>query len=129
MSSPAAQPIKFVLVGAGGYGVNLGIFAALLRLGVAYVAASLAAYLCANAVMYVGNRYFTFRLGHDGFWRAYPRYLLVGAVVGGLNAGLLASLVEGTGVDPRVGQALSLLALTPPSFMLVRSWTFRLSHA
>jgi len=129
MSRSAPQSVKFVLVGAGGYGVNLSVFAALLGLGCPYVPASVLAYLCSNALMYVGNRYFTFRLGHDGFWRSYARYLVVGAVVAGLNAALLAMLVEGAGLDPRFGQAVSLLALTPVAFLLVRRWTFQLRMA
>ena len=61
--------------------------------------------------MYVGNRYFTFRLGHTGFWRAYARYLAVGLLVAAVNAALLSALVESTGIDPRAGQAVSLLML------------------
>ena len=63
--------------------------------------------------MYVGNRYFTFRLGHEGFWRAYLSYMLVGGIVVALAAGLLAMLVEWLGVDPRLGQAISLLLVMP----------------
>ena len=129
MNRSAAQPVKFVLVGAGGYAVNLSVFAALFGVGCPYVAASLFAYFCSNVLMYVGNRYFTFRLGHDGFWRSYARYLVVGAVVAGLNAALLAIIVEGANVDPRVGQAVSLLTLTPVAFLLVRRWTFQLRTA
>ena len=129
MTSCAPQPLKFVLVGGGGYGVNLLAFAALLALDVAYIAASLAAFSAASALMYLGNRYFTFRLGHDGFWQAYLRYLLVGSIVAGLNAVLLASLVEWAGADPRVGQAFSLAALTPVAFVLNKRWTFRLGTA
>jgi putative flippase GtrA len=126
LSSSVTQPVKFVLVGACGYAVNLVAFAALFTLGVAYVAASLVAYFGSNALMYLGNRYFTFRLGNGGFWPAYLRYLLVGCIVAGLNAALLATLVEGAGADPRVGQALSLAALTPVAFVLNKRWTFQL---
>jgi putative flippase GtrA len=124
-----AQPVKFVAVGAGGYLVNLLVFAGLYGLGTPYVVASILAYLFANALMYLGNRYFTFRLGHQGFWGAYLRYMLVGGVVVGLNAGILAALVEGTGIDPRLGLAISLLLITPIAFVLFKRWTFRLSSA
>jgi hypothetical protein len=40
--------------------------------------------------MYLGSRHFTFRLGHEGFWAAYLRYMLVG-VVTVLTAVILAS--------------------------------------
>jgi putative flippase GtrA len=123
------QPAKFVAVGAGGYLVNLLVFAGLYGLGTPYVVASILSYLVANALMYLGNRYFTFRLGHEGFWGAYLRYMLVGGVVVGLNAGILAALVEGTGIDPRIGLAISLLLITPLAFVLFKRWTFRLSSA
>ena len=83
----------------------------------------------ANALMYFGNRYFTFGLGHDGFWSAYMRYMVVGAVVVALNAGILAALVQGTGIDPRLGQAISLLLITPVAFVLFKRWTFRIKPA
>ena len=124
-----AQPVKFLLVGAGGYLVNLLVFAGLYAIGIQYVTASVLAYLASNALMYLGNRYFTFRLGHEGFWSAYLRYMLVGVLVVGLNAGLLAALVEGTGIDPRLGQAVSLLLITPVAFVLFKRWTFRLEPA
>jgi putative flippase GtrA len=124
-----AQPAKFVAVGAGGYVANLVAFAGLYDIGTPYVAASVLSYLIANALMYLGNRYFTFRLGHEGFWGAYVRYMLVGGVVVGLNAGILAALVEGTGIDPRLGLAISLLLITPLAFVMFKQWTFRLRPA
>lgn len=129
MRGTLAQPAKFVLVGAGGYVANLSVFAALYGLGGRYLAASLVAYFVSNALMYVGNRYFTFGLAHDGFVAAYFRYVVVGGVVAALTAALLALLVEGLAVDPRLGQALSLLAVTPLAFLLNRRWTFQLAPA
>jgi putative flippase GtrA len=121
-----AQPAKFLIVGTAGYLINLGIFAGIYGLGMPYIPASILSYFVSNAFMYLGNRYFTFRLGHEGFWGAYLRYMVVGAVVVGLNAGVLAALVEGTGIDPRLGQAISLLIVTPVAFVLFKRWTFRL---
>jgi putative flippase GtrA len=121
----AAQPVKFLIVGAAGYAVNLGVFSGLHAAGLSYVPNSIVSYFVANALMYLGNRYFTFRLGHEGFWAAYLRYMIVGAVVAGLNAGILAALVEGTGIDSRIGLAISLLLITPPAFVMFKRWTFR----
>jgi putative flippase GtrA len=121
-----AQPVKFLIVGAAGYLINLAIFAGIYALGMPYVPASIVSYFISNAFMYLGNRYFTFGLGHEGFWGAYLRYMIVGTVVVGLNAGVLTALVEGTGIDPRLGQAISLLAVTPVAFVLFKRWTFRL---
>ena len=79
--------------------------------------------------MYLGNRYFTFRLGHEGFWAAYARYMIVGLVVAAMNAAVLAVLVEGLGLDETLAQALSLLAVTPPAYVLFKRWTFRIRPA
>ena len=129
MTPRLAQPAKFILVGAGGFVLNVAAFTALFRLGVQYAASSVTAYLVANAAMYVGNRRFTFRLANDGFLRDYVRYVAAGLVVAALTAALLVLLVEGVGVDPRLGQALALTALTPVAFVLVKRWTFRLRPA
>jgi putative flippase GtrA len=123
----AAQPARFLAVGAVGYGVNLLTFALLVAAEVEYVLASVVSYLVSNILMYIGNRYFTFRLGNDGFWTAYARYLLVGLVVVTLNAGVLALLVEVVGLGATLGQALSLLIVTPVAFVLFKRWTFRLT--
>lgn len=126
MSGRAGQPVRFLLVGGAGYVVNLAVFAVLVAAGTRYVVASVLSYLVSNALMYLGNRYFTFRLGHEGFWSAYARYVLVGFVVVALNAGVLALLVEGGHLDETLAQALSLLAVTPVAFVLFKRWTFRL---
>jgi putative flippase GtrA len=122
----AGQPAKFLAVGSGGYAVGLFVFAALYAAGLPYAAASVAAYLSANALMYLGNRYFTFQLGHDGFWRAYGRYVGVGVVIALLNALLLLGLVEVCGLGARLGQALSLLLIAPAAFVAFKRWTFKL---
>ena len=122
----AAQPAKFLLVGVGGYVVNLAVFAFIETARPSYVFNSIVSYVIANALMYLGNRYFTFRLGSEGFWGAYLRYMVVGAVVAGLNAVILTALVEGTRIDPRIGVAISLLIVTPVAFVLFKRWTFRI---
>jgi putative flippase GtrA len=127
--SGVGQPVRFLVVGSGGYVVNLAVFAGLDALGTPYVPASVLSYAVANALMYLGNRYFTFRLGHEGFWGAYARYMLVGAIVVGLNAAILAALVEGTGINAVLGQAISLLLITPVAFVLFKRWTFRIRPA
>lgn len=122
---PVAQPARFLLVGTAGFAVNLAAFAALYRAGAPYLAASVASYLAANLFMYLGNRYYTFRLGHDGLGAAYVRYLGVGLLVAALTAALLAVLVDAVGLAPTVGQAIALLLLTPVGFVLFKRWSFR----
>lgn len=50
------QPARFLLVGAGGYVVNLAVFAALYELGMPYAADSIVSYFVSNVLMYLGNR-------------------------------------------------------------------------
>jgi putative flippase GtrA len=126
VQSRAGQPIRFLIVGAAGYGVNIAVFSGLVGVDVEYITASIASYAVSNALMYLGNRYFTFGLGHAGFWAAYLRYMIVGVVVVGLNAGVLAAIVEGTSLDVRIAQAISLLVVTPVAFVLFKRWTFQL---
>lgn len=120
-----AQPLRFLIVGAAGFVVNLGVFEALHRAGTPYIAAAVLSYLVSNALMYLGNRYFTFRLGHVGFWAGYLRYMAVGLLVVALNALLLAALVEGTGIDETLGNGVALLVVMPVAFVLFKRWTFR----
>jgi putative flippase GtrA len=125
-TSKTAEPVKFLLVGFAGYVATLATFAFLYGGGVSYAPASFVSYLGANALMYLGNRYFTFGLGHDGFWSAYRRYVLVGVFVAVLNALILGVLVERGIAEARAGQAISLLVVTPVAFVLFKRWTFGL---
>ena len=117
MTARLGQPAKFVVVGTGGFLLNLLVFSGLFGLGTWYLAASVLAYLVSNAAMYLGNRYFTFGLTHDGIVGAYLRYVVVGAAVAGMTVLLLAAFVEGLGLDPRPAQALALVLLVPLSFL------------
>jgi putative flippase GtrA len=129
MAGRLGQPAKFLVVGIGGFVLNVCAFTALFGLGAWYLAASVFAYLLSNAAMYVGNRYLTFGLSHDGFVGAYLRYLAVGGVVAGLTVVLLAGFVEGLGMDPRSAQALALSLLVPISFVLSKRFAFQLRPA
>lgn len=118
------QPLKFVAVGTGGFLLNLLAFTVLFDAGVVYVASSLIAYLCSNAAMYLGHRYWTFYPSRSRFLTAFLRYAVVGAIVALATAALLAVLVEGAGLGPRPGQALALATLVPLSFFLSKRWAF-----
>jgi putative flippase GtrA len=121
MSGEAA---RFALVGTAGYAVNVAAFTGLYALGARYGVAAVTAYLLSNALMYLGNRRFTFGPGRAGFWSGYLRFLLVGLLVVTLMVALLTGLVEALGSDPRLAQALALCLLTPLAFALNRRWTF-----
>ena len=46
-----------------------------------------------------------------------------------MNAAVLVVLVEGLGLDETLGQALSLLVVTPAAYVMFKRWTFRLRSA
>jgi putative flippase GtrA len=123
----SGQPLCFLGVGIFGYGANLATFALFYGAGARYAFAAVLAYLGSNAFMYIGNRYFTFGLGHEGFWAAYGRYLLVGCLIAALATGVLAGLVELAGLEPRFGQPLALLIVAPLAFSLFKRVSFRLA--
>ena len=114
----AAQPARFLIVGAGGFVLNLAIFALLHAAGVAYIVNSI-----------ISHPMDTGFFRNAGFWSAYLRYMIVGAVVAGLNVAILVALVQGTGIDSRIGVAISLLLITPVAFVLFKRWTFRIKPA
>lgn len=120
------QPVKFLVVGTGGYVVNLLLFYFLYDAGLKYQIASVVSYLIANVLMYFGNRYYTFQLGNKGFWSAFIRYLLVGMLVAGLTVSVLVVLVDVGGLHPMLGQGVALLVVAPLAFILFKRWTFRL---
>ena len=120
--------IKFCLIGASGVIVNLGIFTALLALGVNKFVASPIAIQCSIITNFLGNNYWTFR------WRS-----LVGGIrARGLrfNAVSLLSLaisyltfVVLSHVFPRAApQTLQFIGIIPATlvnYFLNSYWTFR----
>lgn len=119
------QAAKFVLVGAAGFVINLGIYATLIELTVPYAIAAVISYLVSNSAMFLGNRYWTFARRGFGLAREYARYLAVGLLVLASNVGLLALLVELTPLSEIMGQAIALIAVTPVAFIANKRWTFK----
>ena len=120
------QPLKFLVVGTGGYVINLIGFYFLYQAQVIYQVASVVSYIIANFLMYFGNRYYTFQLGHEGLWSALTRYLVVGLLVAGLTVIVLVMLVDVGGLHPMFGQGLALLLVAPIAFTLFKRWTFQM---
>jgi putative flippase GtrA len=119
------QLAKFCIVGASGYALNLGVFSALVHgAGVNYLLAAAVAFVIAVSSNYTWNRLWTFRAqrGHVGFQGL--RFLAVSLSAFGVNAGLLAVLVE-AGVDKVPAQAAAIVAVTPFSFLANKLWSFR----
>jgi putative flippase GtrA len=119
------QLVKFCLVGAAGYAVNLWVFSFLvLVLGIHYIPAAVCSFLVAVTNNYLWNRTWTFRRqrGHlvfQGF-----RFLLVSTVALAANLVFLGLLVA-FGVPKLPAQAIAIVLVTPWNFVANKLWSFR----
>ena len=119
------QLIRFGLVGASGYVVNLIVFTVLVHgVDVNYRLAATGAFLVAVANNFYWNRHWTFRArdGHAGFQAA--RFLTVSVVAFAFNLLILEILVAGLEVAEVPAQAMAIIAATPLSFLGNKLWSF-----
>lgn len=119
------QLVKFCVIGASGYVVNLAVYALLLRgAGLHYAPAAIGSFLVAVTNNYVWNRLWTFRgqRGHVVFQGL--RFLVVSTIALGGNLVLLYVLVE-AGLGPVVAQAIAIMLVTPVNFVGNKLWSFR----
>src|SRR5215212_5949854 len=94
------QLVKFSIVGASGYVVNLTVFGLLVKLaGIHYIPAAVMAFCVAVTNNFLLNRHWTFNAagGHAGFQAA--RFLTVSLVALGFNLIVLELLVSGAGTE------------------------------
>jgi len=118
------QLLKFSLVGASGYVVNLVVYTTAVEfVGAHYELGALAAFLVAVTNNYVLNRYWTFTPTGRSMREEAMRFLSVSVCAFSLNAGFLAFLVRG-GVAEVPAQLFALVTVAPMSFTLNRAWTF-----
>jgi dolichol-phosphate mannosyltransferase len=120
------QLVKFSIVGASGYVINLAVYATLLKgLGVHYRSAAVIAFCVAVTNNFLWNRHWTFkaRHGHAGFQAA--RFLVVSLVALAFNLVVLELLVSVAGVAKIPAQAVAVLAATPFNFVGNKLWSFR----
>lgn len=124
-TGPLSQFVRFALVGAGGYVVNLVTFALLVHgAGIDYRAAAVLAFLVAVANNFAWNRRWTFRAVGPGAVRQAGRFLAVSTLAAGLGLAILTALVDGLHLEAVAAQAIAIVAVTPLSFLANRRWTF-----
>ena len=120
------QLVRFGVVGASGYVVNLAVFALLVHgASVDYKLAAVGAFVVALSNNFLWNRWWTFRAsdGHAGFQAA--RFCVVSLVAFAFNLVVLYTLVEGIGLSEVPAQALAIAAATPLNFVGNKLWSFR----
>jgi len=119
------QLVKFSVVGASGYVLNLAVYSALLKgADVHYRTAAVLAFCVAVTNNFLWNRHWTFKAthGHAGFQAA--RFLVVSLVALGFNLLVLEVLVSVVGLAKIPAQALAVLAATPLNFVGNKLWSF-----
>ncbi len=121
-----SQFVRFCLVGASGYAVNLTVYAALLALGLHYLAAAAVSFLVAAANNYAWNRTWTFRTSGAPLLGQGLRALVVSGLSLGANQLFLVVFVA-AGASQLTGQAAAILLVTPFSFTANKLWAFAAS--
>lgn len=120
------QLVRFGIVGAVGFIVNLGVYALFVHpIGVDYHVAAVAAWMVAVANNFILNRHWTFeaRDGRARFQAA--RFVVVSLVAFGVSLALLTLLVENGGMAKVPAQAIAVAASTPLNFLGNKLWSFR----
>lgn len=118
------QLLRFGLVGASGYAVNLAVFGTLLTVAhLHFRLAAVGAFVVAVSNNYLWNRLWTFReqRGHVAYQGL--RFVAVAIVALGGNVALLSLLVS-AGLPEVAGQAIAVLLVTPVSFLGNKLWSF-----
>jgi putative flippase GtrA len=118
-----SQFARFCAVGASGYAVNLAVYAALLQVGLHYLAAAAIAFLVAAASNYAWNRTWTFRTAGAPVLGQGARALVVSALSLGANQLFLVVLVT-AGAGHLAAQAVAIVLATPFSFAANKLWAF-----
>ncbi|MGE5408943.1 MAG: GtrA family protein [Syntrophothermus sp.] len=119
------QLLKFGLVGASGYLINLGVFAlATGYLGVHHLIAAILAFGVAVTNNFLWNRYWTFGPGDGPVHFQAARFFAVSVASLGLNLVVLQALVTLGGLGSLTAQAIAVAVAMPFNFLGNKLWTF-----
>ena len=117
--------VRFALVGASGYVVNLVVYVLLFKYaGLHYLPAAVGSFLVAVANNYTLNRLWTFKEHEGSVAYQGPRFLVVSTLALGGNLLVLYTLVE-IGVGAILAQAIAIIVVTPLNFVGNKLWSFR----
>ncbi len=120
------QLIRFSLVGATGFVVNVGVYALCVHaLAIDYRVAYVLAWLVAVTNNFLLNRHWTFDAKAGSVRFQAIRFFTVSLVAAGVGFVLLTLFVEGAGVAKVPAEALAVAASTPLNFLGNKLWSFR----
>ena len=119
------QLLKFCLVGASGYVVNLAVFTLLVKgAGAHYLLAATCSFLVAVTNNYTWNRLWTFRHQRGHYAYQGMRFLVVSTTALCANLLVLYLLVR-AGMSEVPAQAIAIVLVTPLNFVGNKLWSFR----
>jgi len=118
------QLVKFCVVGASGYVVNLAVYTLLLDgVGIHYISAAAGSFVVAVTNNYTWNRHWTFRAQRGHVAYQGMRFLIVSTLALLANLSVLHLLVT-IGFGEVVGQAIAIVLVTPVNFIGNKLWSF-----
>ena len=121
--------MRFAVVGASGYVVNLAVYRTALDGGVEYRAAATLAFMVAVVNNFVWNRLWTFREASGNVGGQAARFVVVSTAAFLVSLGMLSLLVRDVGTSKIVAQAIAIVAVTPVSFLGNKLWSFGTSFS
>jgi dolichol-phosphate mannosyltransferase len=117
------QLLKFGVVGASGYVVNLAVYAALLGIG-AHKAAAIS-FVVAAANNYWWNRHWTFAGQKGNFALQGARFFVVSVAAFLVNQFWLFVFLDWLDMGKIVSQAVAIVLVMPLNFLGNKLWSFR----
>jgi putative flippase GtrA len=122
------QLVRFGVVGATGFVVNVGVYALCVHvLAIDYRVAFVLAWAVAVTNNFLLNRHWTFDAAAGSVRFQAVRFVAVSLVAAGFGFVLLTVLVESVGVAKVPAEALAVAASTPLNFLGNKLWSFRAS--
>jgi putative flippase GtrA len=122
--SKRAQFLRFCVVGASGYAVNVLAFGVALALSVEQLVAAGIGFMVAMASNFWCNRTWTFAADHRGLALQAMRFFTVSSAACLFALAVLDLLTGTAGVPAMAAQPASVMAALPLSFLGNRTWAF-----
>jgi putative flippase GtrA len=119
-----AQFLRFCIVGASGYAVNIAAFAISLALCAHHLVAAGIGFAVAVASNFWLNRHWTFGGGDRALAMQAGRFLTVSLAACLVAVAILELLVGSAGLPALAAQPAAILAATPLSFLGSKTWAF-----
>jgi dolichol-phosphate mannosyltransferase len=119
-----AQFLRFCVVGASGYAVNVCAFAVVLALCTQHLVAAGCGFAVAMVTNFAWNRRWTFASGDRALTKQAARFFTVSVAACLVAAAILELLVGPGGFPALAAQPAAVIAVTPLSFLGNRSWAF-----